>query len=216
MQVSVKMKLIVLTNTLEFPNVSEATEDGLLAIGGDLKPKRLILAYKSGIFPWFEINQPILWWSPDPRFVLFPDKLKISKSMRQVLKNKEFKVTVNRDFSKVINECSKVKRDGQSGTWITQSMIDAYTELHDLGYAKSVEVWQEEKLVGGLYGVDLGNGIFCGESMFSKINNASKVAFIIFLQNTNYKLIDCQVYTNHLSSLGAEEIPREEFMKFLI
>ncbi len=205
----------VLTNKIEFPNVDEATEDGLLAIGGDLSPERLLLAYKRGIFPWFEDRQPILWWSPDPRFVLFPEKLKVSKSMRQVLRNKEFVVTVNKDFPQVINECSKAKRDGQSGTWITQSMIDAYLELHKLGYAKSVEVWQDNKLVGGLYGIDLENGIFCGESMFAKVSNASKVAFISFIQNTNYKLIDCQVYTNHLESLGAEDISRNEFISLI-
>jgi len=207
--------LKVLTDKIEFPNVDETTEDGLLAIGGDLKTERLILAYKTGIFPWFEDNQPILWWSPDPRFVLYPEKLKVSKSMRQVLRNGDFEVSVNKDFSQVINECSRAKRDGQSGTWITQSMINAYIELHKLGYAKSVEVWQDEKLIGGLYGIDLGNGIFCGESMFSKVSNASKVAFITYIQNTDYKLIDCQVYTNHLESLGAEEITRTDFLKYL-
>ena len=205
----------VLTDKIEFPNVDETTEDGLLAIGGDLKTERLILAYKTGIFPWFEDNQPILWWSPDPRFVLYPEKLKVSKSMRQVLRNGDFEVSVNKDFSQVINECSRAKRDGQSGTWITQSMINAYIELHKLGYAKSVEVWQDEKLIGGLYGIDLGNGIFCGESMFSKVSNASKVAFITYIQNTDYKLIDCQVYTNHLESLGAEEISRNEFLNII-
>ncbi len=205
----------MLTDKIEFPNVHETTEDGLLAIGGDLSTERLLLAYKRGIFPWFEDDQPILWWSPDPRFVLFPEKLKVSKSMRQVLRNKEFVVTVNKDFPQVIKECSKAKRDGQSGTWITQSMIDAYLELHKLGYAKSVEVWEDNKLVGGLYGIDLENGIFCGESMFAKVSNASKVAFISFIQNTNYKLIDCQVYTNHLESLGAEDISRNEFISLI-
>ena len=206
----------VLTDKIEFPNVEQTTEDGLLAIGGDLSPERLILAYKTGIFPWFIEGQPILWWSPDPRFVLFPKKLKISKSMRQVLKNSDFRVTVNKDFSQVIKECSKAKREGQSGTWITQDMINAYMEIYKLGYSKSVEVWKDKKLVGGLYGIDLGNGIFCGESMFSKVSNASKAAFITFVQNTDFKLIDCQVYTSHLESLGAEEISRDEFMEFLI
>jgi len=207
--------LKVLNDKIEFPNVNETTLDGLLAIGGDLKPERLILAYKTGIFPWFEVDQPILWWSPDPRFVLFPEKLKISKSMSQVLRNKDFEVSVNKDFHQVIKECSKAKREGQSGTWITQSMIDAYIKLHELGYAKSVEVWQDEKLVGGLYGIDLGNNIFCGESMFSKVSNASKVAFITYIQTTDYKLIDCQVYTNHLESLGAEEISKKEFLNII-
>lgn len=205
----------VLNTIIEFPNVNEATEDGLLAIGGDLKPERLILAYKSGIFPWFIEDEPILWWSPDPRFVLFPEKLKVSKSMKQILRNNEFEVTTNKAFSKVIKECSKAKRDVQAGTWISQRMIDAYTQLHKLGFAKSVEVWLDGKLVGGLYGVDLGNNVFCGESMFSKVSNASKVAFITFIQNTSYKLIDCQVYTNHLESLGAEDISRNEFLNLI-
>jgi len=197
-----------------FPEATEATEDGLLAIGGDLSVERLMYAYKHGIFPWFEEGQPILWWSPDPRMVLFPNELKISKSMKQVLRNSSFKVTINRAFNAVIHECSVVKRDGQSGTWITKEMIDAYINLHELGYAKSVEVWQDNELVGGLYGIDLGN-VFCGESMFSNVSNASKVGFISYLRNTNYKLIDCQVYTEHLASLGAREIPRDEFLNHL-
>jgi leucyl/phenylalanyl-tRNA--protein transferase len=204
-----------LTNKLWFPNVNEATDDGLLAIGGDLSVERLLLAYKTGIFPWFEIDTPVLWWSPNPRFVLFPEKLKISKSMRQVLRNRDYVVTVNKDFRSVITECSKVKRNEQEGTWITENMVNAYIKLHELGYVKSIEVWNKKTLVGGLYGVDLGNGVFCGESMFAKESNVSKVGFITFTQNTNYKLIDCQVYTNHLESLGAEEISREEFLNFL-
>lgn len=205
----------ILNKSIRFPSVEEADEQGLLAIGGDLRLDRLLLAYKSGIFPWFEEGQPILWWSPDPRFVLFPEKLKVSKSMKQVLRNKDFVITINKDFVGVIEACSKVKRTGQAGTWITDSMIQAYVKLHALGYAKSVEVWQEEELVGGLYGIDLNNGVFCGESMFTKVSNASKAAFITFVQNTNYSLIDCQVYTNHLESLGAEDISREAFLKYL-
>nr|WP_199757302.1 leucyl/phenylalanyl-tRNA--protein transferase [Formosa maritima] len=204
-----------LTKEIIFPNVHQADSKGLLAVGGDLSVERLILAYKRGVFPWFEKGQPILWWSPDPRFVLFPEKLKVSKSMKQVLKNKDFLVTINQDFKSVITECAKAKREGQHGTWITSSMIDAYIKLHDQGYVKSVEVWQKEKLVAGLYGVDLNNGVFCGESMFTNVSNASKAGFISFIQNTNYKLIDCQVYTNHLSSLGAEEISRVAFLKYL-
>ncbi len=204
-----------LTNKIWFPDVIEATEDGLLAFGGDLSVERLILAYKSGIFPWFENNQPIMWWSPNPRFVLFPDKLKVSKSMKQLLRNSNYTVTVNKDFKNVISECSNAKREGQSGTWITENMIEAYVKLYELGYVKSVEVWKEKKLVGGLYGIDLGNGVFCGESMFAKESNASKLGFISFIQNTNYKLIDCQVYTNHLESLGAERISRDLFFKYL-
>lgn len=204
-----------LNENIQFPDVSEASPEGVLAIGGDLSVERLILAYKSGIFPWFDDAEPIVWWSPDPRFVLFPKKLKVSKSMKQVLRNSNFEVTVNKDFRSVITECSKMKRDGQAGTWITEQMIEAYVKLHEQGYAKSVEVWLDNKLVAGLYGVDLGNGVFCGESMFTKVSNASKVAFITFIQNTNYKIIDCQVYTNHLESLGAEEVDREVFLSYL-
>ncbi|MEO8774630.1 MAG: leucyl/phenylalanyl-tRNA--protein transferase [Gelidibacter sp.] len=208
--------MILLTNKLEFPNISYASKEGLLAVGGDLSVDRLLLAYRSGIFPWFNSDEDlILWWSPDPRFILFPDQLKVSKSMAQVLRNKSFTVTVNKDFKAVIRECSKTKRWGQAGTWITEEMINAYTKLHQLGYAKSVEVWQNEQLVGGLYGVDLGNGVFCGESMFTKVSNASKVAFISFIQNTNYRIIDCQVHTQHLKSLGAEEIRRKDFLEYL-
>ncbi len=204
-----------LTENIWFPDVSEATKDGLLAIGGDLSIERLLLAYKKGVFPWFEVEEPILWWSPDPRFVLFPDKLKVSKSMRQILRNKNYIVTVNKAFKEVITACSEIKRHDQTSTWITNNMIDAYLELHELGYAKSVEVWKNDALVGGLYGVDLGNDVFCGESMFTKESNASKVGLITFIQNTNYKLIDCQVYTSHLESLGAEEISRGAFLRYL-
>ena len=198
-----------------FPPVSQATEDGLLAFDGDLSPERLLSAYQNGIFPWFEDDNTILWWSPDPRFVLFPSKLKVSKSMKQVLRNCDFEVTVNKNFNAVINECAKAKRPGQDSTWITNGMVEAYNTLHQLGFAKSVEVWQDQKLVAGLYGVDLNNGVFCGESMFTKVSNASKAGFITFIQNSNYKLIDCQVYTNHLESLGAEDISRDEFLKYL-
>lgn len=204
-----------LSQKLVFPPLASATEEGLLAIGGNLSAERLILAYKSGIFPWFGEEEPILWWSPDPRFVLFPENLKISKSMKQILNRKEFKITVNQDFENVISHCAEIKRRGQSSTWITDSMISAYLELYKLGYIKSVEVWQNDTLVGGLYGIDLGNGVFCGESMFSKVSNASKVGFITFVQSNNYKLIDCQVYTEHLERFGAEEIEREEFLKYL-
>ena len=204
-----------LSPKIEFPDVSLATKDGLLAIGGDLSVERLLLAYQSGIFPWFNDGEPILWWSPDPRFVLFPDNLKVSKSMKQLLRRDEFTFTVNVAFEEVIIQCSKAKRFGQPGTWITQTMIDAYIALHQKGFATSVEVWQDNELVGGLYGVDLGTGVFCGESMFSKVSNASKFGFIKFIQNSHYSLIDCQLHTNHLESLGAEDMSREEFLKFL-
>jgi len=205
-----------LTNNMPFPDISEASEEGLLAIGGDLSVTRLLSAYKQGIFPWFADEDPILWWAPDPRFVLFPKKLKVSKSMQQVLRNANFEVSVNKDFNGVIKACALAKRaDQEGGTWITNNMIKAYTQLYELGYAKSVEVWKNNELVGGLYGVDLDNDVFCGESMFTKESNASKVGFITFIQNTNYKLIDCQVYTQHLESLGAEDISRVDFMKYL-
>ena len=201
---------------MPFPDVSEASEEGLLAIGGDLSVTRLLSAYKQGIFPWFADEDPILWWAPDPRFVLFPNKLKVSKSMQQILRNSDYEVSVNKDFNAVIKACALAKRSDQDGgTWITNNMIKAYTQLHELGYAKSVEVWKNNELVGGLYGVDLDNDVFCGESMFTNESNASKFGFITFIQNSNYKLIDCQVYTQHLESLGAEDISRDDFMKYL-
>jgi len=204
-----------LTKNIEFPNVNQANADGVLAIGGDLSVERLLLAYKTGIFPWFEEDEPIIWWSPNPRFVLFPHKLKVSKSMKQVLRNNKHKVTYNKAFREVIEQCSKIKRAGQESTWITKNMTAAYTKLHKLGYATSVEVWEQDNLIGGLYGVDLGNGVFCGESMFAKVSNASKIALISLLQNSSYKLMDCQVYTTHLESLGAEHISRATFLEYL-
>lgn len=207
--------MYILDQNIVFPNIQEADQEGLLAIGGDLSLERLVLAYKSGIFPWFNEDEVILWWSLNPRFVLYPTDLKVSKSMRQCLKNCDFEITINKDFKSVITECSKAKRNGQAGTWITKNMINAYCKLHEHGYAKSVEVWKNRQLVAGFYGVDLNNGVFSGESMFTKKSNASKAAFITFIQNTDYKLIDCQLYTSHLESLGARDIPRGEFMKYL-
>ena len=206
-----------LSKELFFPPVSEANTDGILAIGGDLSPERLLLAYKSGIFPWFEQGEPIFWWSPNPRMVLFLDELVVSKSMRNILNRNIFKVTFNQNFREVISNCQKIKRDGQNGTWITNDMIEAYCKLNELGTAKSVEVWQNGELVGGLYGIDLGH-VFCGESMFSKVSNASKVAFIALvnqLKKENYKVLDCQVYNEHLESLGCREIDRTDFMEML-
>ena len=209
--------MYLLTQELFFPPVSEANDDGILAIGGDLSPERLLLAYQSGIFPWFEEDEPIIWWSPNPRMVLFLDELVVSKSMRNILNRNIFKVTFNQNFRAVISNCQNIKRNGQNGTWITNDMIEAYCKLNEMGIAKSVEVWQNEELVGGLYGIDLGH-IFCGESMFSKVSNASKVAFIALvdqLKANNYKLLDCQVYNEHLESLGCREIDRIDFMKIL-
>ena len=210
------MPIYRLIDELIFPPVSGA-EDGIVAVGGDLSPERLILAYRQGIFPWFNEEEPIVWWSPDPRFVLFPEKLHVPKSMNRVLNQKVFRVTYNEDFEGVITHCKKTPRKGQQGTWITEEMKAAYIQLHQLGHAKSVEVWKEDELVGGMYGVDLG-GIFCGESMFSKVSNASKVALITFMQKFEKeggRLFDCQVHSDHLVTLGAEEIPREEFMMYV-
>ncbi len=207
-----------LSKELFFPPISDANPDGILAIGGDLSSERLLLAYKSGIFPWFKEGEPIFWWSPNPRMVLFLDELVVSKSMRNILNRNIFKVTFNLNFRAVISNCQKIKRDGQNGTWITNDMIEAYCKLNELGIAKSVEVWQNEELVGGLYGIDLGH-VFCGESMFSKVSNASKAAFIALanqLKNGNYKILDCQVYNEHLESLGCREIDRADFMELLI
>ncbi|MDG2433620.1 leucyl/phenylalanyl-tRNA--protein transferase [Flavobacterium sp.] len=206
-----------LSQDLFFPDVSLTHSSGIIALGGDLSAARLQLAYKSGIFPWFEDGEPITWWSPNPRMVLFLDELVVTKSMRNILNRNIFKVTFNQNFREVISNCQKIKRDGQNGTWITNDMIEAYCNLHELGIAKSVEVWQDDQIVGGLYGIDLGH-IFCGESMFSKVSNASKVAFITLvrhLQQENYKLLDCQVYNEHLESLGCREIPREDFISIL-
>lgn len=206
-----------LSDKLYFPPVEEANEEGLLAVGGDLSPERLLLAYQSGIFPWFNSDSLIMWWCPEPRMVLYPNQVKISKSMRKVLRDNIFTLTVNFCFEKVMEHCSSVSRNDQDGTWITKKMKDAYLELHRRGLAKSYEVWHNNELVGGLYGIDLGN-VFCGESMFSLRSNASKFAFIKLaqeLKEKNYILIDCQLYTEHLASLGAIEISRSEFIKKL-
>lgn len=209
--------MYLLTEICYFPPVASATSEGILAMGGDLSSERLLLAYESGIFPWFNPREPILWWAPSTRMVLFFEDLIISKSMRNILNKNEFKVTFNQDFKSVICNCRDIKRVGQQGTWISDKMVEAYCKLNELGVAKSVEVWRNEELVGGLYGIDLGH-IFCGESMFSKVSNASKVAFITLanqLKIDNYKLLDCQVYNNHLESLGCKEIEREYFMQIL-
>lgn len=202
-----------------FPPVHLADEDGLMAIGGDLSEELLLEAYHRGIFPWYDSSQPILWWSPHPRMILFPEKLKVSKSMRQLIRRQTFRVTFNQDFAAVIAACSSVPRKDQDGTWITEEMQKAYIRLHHRDWAHSVEVWQEEQLVGGLYGIYLKDKkIFCGESMFSRVSNASKFGFISWvekLKEEGVRLIDCQVHTAHMESLGAEEIPREEFLKYL-
>jgi len=210
------LALFALENDLLFPPVHLAEPDGLLAVGGDLSTDRLLLAYRSGIFPWYE-GEHILWWCPDPRFVLTPATLKVSKSMKQLLKKQVFTFTNNQAFSQVIDNCKSIDRAGQNGTWITRSMKEAYIRLHNLGYAHSAEVWEGNELVGGLYGVRLGK-VFFGESMFSKVSNASKYAFISYMQlleQEGVQLIDCQVYTEHLESLGAGMMPRTEFVEWL-
>ncbi|GMN06870.1 leucyl/phenylalanyl-tRNA--protein transferase [Croceitalea sp. MTPC5] len=209
--------LFFLNDRLYFPPVTEANAEGLLAVGGDLSPERLLLAYQNGIFPWFNEDDLILWWSPDPRMVLYPQKLKVSKSMQKIMNGDQFRLTMDTCFDEVVEQCALLKRKGQEGTWITPKMKEAYAQLHEKGFARSYEVWQDDKLVGGLYGIDL-ETIFCGESMFSSVSNASKFAFIKLAQELEkkaYQLIDCQVYTRHLESLGAEEIARADFIEIL-
>ncbi len=210
------MRLMIfrLDKRLLFPEPVLAEPDGLLAIGGDLSTNRLLLAYQNAIFPWYSEGEPILWYSPHERFVLYPDELKISKSMRQVLRSGIFRVTYNQCFDRVITACSAIYREGQGGTWITPAMKRAYNRLHTKGHAHSIEVWQQDNLVGGLYGVKVGK-VFCGESMFSLVSNASKTALIHLSENGGYKLIDCQVHTAHLESMGARLISREEYMDVL-
>ncbi len=209
--------MYILGKELIFPAVQSAGENGLLAIGGDLSSERLLLAYRNGIFPWYDENDPICWYCPNPRFVLFPEELNISKSMRTVLSNGKFSFTVNSAFTEVIKNCKTVNRKNQPGTWISDAIIAAYTSLHLKGFAHSAEAWKNGELVGGLYGIRLGN-LFFGESMFSNQSNASKFAFIKYvkyLQKQQVQLIDCQVYTSHLQTLGARMIERENFLQLL-
>ncbi len=204
-------------NSVAFPHPSFAREDGILAVGGDLSPERLLLAYQHGIFPWYSEGDPILWWSPDPRFVLFPDELKVSRSMRPYFNQQKFTVSYDQQFATVMKNCALADRRGQFGTWITQEMVKAYCNLHDLGYAHSVEVWEDQQLIGGLYGISIGK-IFFGESMFTKVSNASKFGFISLvraLQQYEFDLIDCQQETKHLESLGARSITRKKFLRIL-
>ncbi|APG65355.1 leucyl/phenylalanyl-tRNA--protein transferase [Tenacibaculum todarodis] len=213
--------MIWLSEKLEFPPHKTATKDGVLALGGDLSIERLKLAYSNGIFPWYSEGEPIVWYTPPERMLLFPENLKVSKSMRKVIKKNDFIITENTAFEEVIFNCKTINRKDEFGTWITDDMQQAYINLHKNGFAKSIEVWHfdsaqyKQILVGGLYGVDLGNGVFCGESMFSKVSNVSKLAFIHLVNNCGYKFIDCQVYNHHLASLGALEVSRKEFLKYL-
>jgi leucyl/phenylalanyl-tRNA--protein transferase len=204
-------------NELYFPPVESSNEEGILAIGGDLSVERLILAYNSGIFPWFNELDPVIWWSPMQRMVVDPKNYKVKKSLRNLINQQKFKVTFNQNFSEVIRSCKNVSRRNQEGTWITDDMVKSFDKLHKMNIAKSVEVWQENELVGGLYGVDLGH-VFCGESMFSKVSNASKIAFvwlIEYLKQNDYLLLDCQIHNDYLESLGAFEISRNTFMQIL-
>jgi leucyl/phenylalanyl-tRNA--protein transferase len=207
--------LVKLSETdLTFPDPALAHQDGTLAIGGDLSVERLMLGYEKGIFPWFGPSDPILWTSPHRRCVIYPAQIRISKSMRQVLKSNIFTITANKAFAQVIAHCANIPRDGEYGTWITGSMQEAYIALHNRGFAHSIEVWQNGTLVGGLYGVKIKN-VFCGESMFSRVSNASKTALIYVCQEMGFDLIDCQMYTEHLMSMGARMIDREDYLKIL-
>lgn len=206
--------MVWLSDSIDFPSPELARKDGILALGGDLSEKRLIHAYQNGIFPWFSEGEPIVWYSPEQRMVVFPNEFKLSKSMRQFVRKTTLTITENTAFEEVIFNCKNIDREDGLGTWITNDMEQAYISLHRMGFAKSIEVWDGNELVGGLYGVEVGE-VFCGESMFSKISNVSKLAFSHLVQNGNYQLIDCQVYNDHLASLGAREIPRNQFLKIL-
>ncbi len=211
------MPVYLLSEELIFPPPELAEPQGLLALGGDLSVERLILAYKMGIFPWYSEGEPILWWSPDPRMVLFPEKLHVSKRLNRLLKQGKFQVTFDKAFEQVIKECANVRIEQGQETWLTNEMISAYIELHKAGYAHSVEAWHQNKLAGGLYGIAMGQ-LFFGESMFTRITNGSKIAFVTLvkqLKKWNFKLIDCQVASHHLGHFGAEEIARKEFLKHL-
>jgi leucyl/phenylalanyl-tRNA--protein transferase len=209
------MPIYSLGEDLVFPHPSLAREDGLLAVYGDLSPQRLLLAYSNGIFPWFSEDEPILWWSPDPRFIIYPKDIKVSHSMKKLLKKNTYKITFDTCFRDVIFNCGNTRKE--SGTWITNDMIEAYCKLHELGFAHSVEAWHDDKLVGGLYGLSIGKCFF-GESMFSTMSNSSKAAFITLcklLEEKGYIMVDCQVYTEHLESLGAISISRHEFLQLV-
>ena len=210
------MPVYLLSEEIAFPS-PQLAEEGLLAVGGDLSRKRLLLAYRMGIFPWYSKYEPILWWSPDPRLVMYPGELRVSKSLQKTIKKDLFKVTMDQAFEVVINACAHSRTSADEGTWIVEEMVDAYCDLHESGFAHSVEAWQEDRLAGGLYGVSLGRCFF-GESMFTHISNASKVAFVALvkhLQALNFDLIDCQVSTPHLLRFGAREIPRARYLNEL-
>lgn len=206
--------MIWLTDKILFPDYKLTTADGIIALGGDLSEERLTYAYKNGIFPWFSEGDPIVWYCPSERMVLFPDEIKVSKSMQKIIIKNKFVITENKAFKEVIYNCKSIDRKDGFGTWITDDMEQAYISLHKKGIAKSIEIWLHDELVGGLYGLEI-NNIFCGESMFSKVSNASKLAFIHLVKSQKYKLIDCQIYNDHLASLGAREVDRNTFLKIL-
>ena len=206
--------MIWLTDKIIFPDYKLATADGIIALGGDLSEERLIYAYENGIFPWFSKGDPIVWYCPSERMVLFPDEIKVSKSMQKIIIKNKFVITENKAFKEVIYNCKSIDRKDGFGTWITDDMEQAYINLHKKGSAKSIEIWLDNELVGGLYGLEI-NNIFCGESMFSIVSNASKLAFIHLVKSQKYKLIDCQIYNNHLASLGAREVDRSTFLNIL-
>jgi len=211
------MPIYQLGSELIFPEASLASDDGLLAVGGDLSPERLVLAYQNGIFPWFEDDEQIMWWSPNPRLILELNEFKVSKSLKRIINSNKFDVKLNTCFTDVVEACSSTSRKGEDGTWITEGMKEAYIKLHKLGIAYSVEVFENKQLVGGLYGLAIGK-IFCGESMFHKVSNASKVALyylVDILKENNFNFIDAQTPTNHLISMGAKEISRETFLSRL-
>ena len=211
------MPLFRLSERLDFPPAWLARSDGLLCIGGDLSAQRILLAYEKGIFPWFSENEPILWWSPDPRLVLFPENIKVSRSLKKTIKKNTFHLTMDHAFEETILSCAKPRRKEYAGTWLVEEMIEAYIQLHKLGYAHSIETWKDDRLVGGLYGICLG-GIFFGESMFSFEDDASKTALTALashLEQHRFDLIDCQVTTNHLLSMGATEISRNTYLDII-
>ena len=206
--------MIWLKDTIEFPSYESTSNDGIIALGGDLSEERLIHAYNNGIFPWYSEGDPIVWYCPHKRMVLFPEAIKVSKSMQKILNNNNYTITENKAFSEVIYNCKTIDRKDGFGTWITGEMEQAYINLHQKGLAKSIEIWLGNELVGGLYGLEI-NNIFCGESMFSKVSNTSKLAFIHLAMNKEYTLIDCQIYNQHLERLGAKEIDRSTFLQIL-
>ena len=211
------MPVFLLSDKIEFPSPHLASEEGLLAVGGDLTLKRLLMAYSMGIFPWYSADEPIMWWSPNPRLVLYPREIRISKTLKKIIKKRLFQVTMDSNFLQVITQCAQVRLNKNESTWIIKDMIDAYCELHESGFAHSVEAWHKGELAGGLYGVSLGRCFF-GESMFTLVNNASNVALVQlveYLNSLSFDMIDCQINTKHLTRFGAIEFPREHFLKKL-